>query len=122
MAKLGKAQIYAINWLNSQGKDLDFITTELGLSNKQVLSVIEKNQPTKESSNQIDPIKTASESTAKQIVSKNLMINHTSAKKNNQVMIMTHEASMINDELKKNLTSSQNRNSKHIFRPNEKKR
>lgn len=118
MARLNKAQIYAINWLNHTGKDIDTIASELSLTVKQVTSVIEKNQTTKNSDKEV--IKTASKSAAKKIVSKNLMINQTAGKKNNHVMIMTQEASMINDTVKKNITPQPNRNSSSIFRPNKK--
>lgn len=120
MARLNKAQTYAISWLNSKGTDVDSIATELGLTIKQVLSVLEKNQPTK--SDERDAIKTTSESTANKIIGKNLMINQTSSKKNNHVMIMTEAASMANDELKKNIRPQVNKNTNHIFRPNAKKR
>lgn len=117
MAKLTKNNTYAINWLNHLGKDIDDIALELKLTKDQVVSVLEKHQPTRASDDN-NPIKTASESTAKQIVSKNLMINQTSAKKSNNVMIMTKEASIINDDLKKNMRSSKPTLSKHIFKPN----
>jgi hypothetical protein len=47
-----------------------------------------------------------------------MMIRHTRDKKNNSVSIMTGEASMLNDELKKNQQVKPNRNSDCIFRPN----
>jgi hypothetical protein len=118
MARLNKTQIYAINWLNHIGKDQDTIASELKITTKQVISTIEKNQSSK-NTKKSDPIKTASKSAAKKIVSKNLMINQTSAKKSNHVMIMTQEASMMNDTVKKNVDPQTNRNQKHIFRPNQ---
>lgn len=119
MAKLSKSNIYAIKWLNHIGQDIDDISSELKLTKDQVLGAIEKNQPAKVTTDSdTDPIKTASKSTAKKIISKNLMINQTSSKKNNHVMIMTKEASMINDELKKNINTDSNRNSRNIFKPN----
>lgn len=119
MSKLNKTQTYAISWLNYIGNDIDDIATELELTTKQVLSVIEKTQTTK-SKEDLDPIKTASKSAAKKIVSKNLMVNQTASKKTKNVMIMTPEASMHHDEMRKKTTTI-NKNQQHIFRPNSNK-
>ncbi len=49
----------------------------------------------------------------------NLMIRHTSSKKNNSVSIMTEAASQLNDELKKKNNTEQSQRFKNsIFRPN----
>ena len=51
--------------------------------------------------------------------SQDLMIRHTSAKKTNNVSIMTEAASQVNDEFKKNSdTRASQRFNTSIFRPN----
>lgn len=110
MAKLSKANLYAIQWLNSQSKTAPEIAKELALTEKQVNSVLEKNSIASEKNN----IKIA-KSTSR---SQNLMIRETAGKKNNSVAIMTGEASMLNDELKhKTKNTDQPKTDKYIFRP-----
>lgn len=51
--------------------------------------------------------------------SQNLMIRHTSGKKNNHVSIMTEAASQLNDEFKKNSTTKPSKRfNNSIYRPN----
>lgn len=111
MARMSKANEYAINWLNSQGKNIEQISQELGLNTKQVQKFLEKTN-TLNSSNTIEtknaPVK---------IKSSDLMIRHTAAKKNNSVAIMTKEASEMNDASKKSNSGNPNIQ-KNIFRPN----
>lgn len=110
--KITKQVSYAINWLLSQNKTPKEISDELELTEKQVVTYMEKNNITK-----ADKLATKSSKTKSK--SKDLMIRHTSHKKVNNVAIMTKEASEINDELKKKLSSSSsNRNANCIFKPN----
>lgn len=106
MSRINKTTIYAIKWLNSQGHDLESIANELSISKKQVETHIEQPQQI-QTSNPEEPPK---------ITPKNLMITQTSVKKTNNVAIMTGEASMLSDHIKKN----QKITPKHqtgIFRP-----
>lgn len=112
MARLTKTQKYAILWLNSINTDAQSIAKELGIEIKQVDKTLEKSvniQPN-------NSIKTASE-TVKKPTSKDLMIRHTSAKRNNSVAIMTKEASEMNDHAKKQNFIHPDTH-KNIFRPN----
>jgi hypothetical protein len=114
MARTSKAHEYAIYWLNSQGLTADSIATELGLTDKQVAKALEKNNNVNETNN----IKTnSSPVNSSKVSSKDLMIRHTSAKKNNSVAIMTKEASEVNDQAKKTNQAHPNLQ-KNIFRPN----
>lgn len=111
-AKTTKTQQYAILWLHSQGHESESISKELDMEVKAVNRVLEKTAKINEDNN----IKTKTEVASKPS-SKDLMIRHTSAKKNNSVAIMTKEASEVNDHARKtNVTNG--RNQKHIFRPN----
>lgn len=115
MARMSKLHQYAIYWLNSQGGTVDTIASELGLEVKQVSKALEKSNDT----NSNNDIQTTSGpvTEAPKISSKDLMIRHTAAKKNNSVAIMTKEASEINDHAKKTNTLHPNLQ-KNIFRPN----
>ncbi len=118
MSRLNKTQLYAIRWLNHEGKSPESISTELDVTIKQVLSTLEKY------SSSIDDNKESQLDTKKEPVSasKNLMINQTSAKQTKNVMIMTKEASMMNDELKKRYVPGPSRTTQDaIFRPNPEK-
>jgi orotate phosphoribosyltransferase-like protein len=88
MAKLSKANQYAIMWLDSQGYTIDNIAKELNLT-------IEKIQPyiSNKSEEVQTPVKTAK-------TSKDFMIRH-SQNNVNSVSIMTQQASMLNDESRK---------------------
>ena len=111
MARTTKVQQYAILWLHSNNKDANAIAKELSMDLKQVEKVLEKSNNIPKST-----VQTASEP-VKRPTSKDLMIRHTSAKKNNSVAIMTKEASEVNDQAKKqNLTHPNTQ--KNIFRPN----
>ena len=117
MAKVTKIQNYAILWLNHQGVETIKIADELKLTEKQVLSVLEKGIDPKVSEE--STIKTVKSSVAKS-KSKDLMITQTSAKGTKNVAIMTQEASQLNDDLKKNNTSTSFSRVKDniIYRPN----
>jgi hypothetical protein len=109
MTKINKTQTYAIRWLHSEKKTPSEIANELDLKEEDINKTIEKFGISQESTN----IKTAKSSSSK---SKNLMINETSAKKNNHVSIMTKEASEYNDSVRaKNQTNPNTQ--KAIFRP-----
>lgn len=109
--KITKQISYAINWLISQNKTIKEISEELNITEKQIITYMEKNNIT-----QADRL--AIKSSKAQSKSKDLMIRHTSHKKVNNVAIMTKEASEVNDELKKKLNNQSNRNSNCIFKPN----
>lgn len=120
MPKTNKAQQYAILWLDSQNYTTNDIANELNISEKIVVGILEKNK----NPNSDEPvnIKTASGTvSASKKSTKNLMINQTSVKKNNSVMIMTPEASMQHDESKKKMNDGPGRQTHSaIFRPNSK--
>jgi|694.fasta_scaffold82970_3 hypothetical protein len=111
-ARITKTQKYAIMWLHSQGQESASIAKELDVDTKSVDRILEKTTNTKGS----DKIKTTSEVVGK-TSSKELMIRHTSSKKNNSVAIMTKEASEVNDHARPTNTANP-RNQKHIFKPN----
>jgi predicted transcriptional regulator len=117
MNKTNKTQQYAIQWLDSKNYSVSEISKELNITESTVIKILEKHKPT----NNIEDtnIKTASSSASK-TRSKNLMINQTSVKKNKSVMIMTPEASMSNDESRKNIVGKGKPNESAIFRPNNK--
>jgi orotate phosphoribosyltransferase-like protein len=110
MAKISKANIYAIRWLNSQGQSSEQISKELNITHKQVTSILEKTATSGDDVN--IPIKTS-----KTGQYPNLMINKTSVKQNKSVSIMTKEASEVHDAAKSKLVGK-NQNMKGIFRPN----
>jgi hypothetical protein len=114
MAKLNKTQIYAICWLNSQNTKTPKIAEELGILENDVIKTIEKNSRSK--TDEADKVKTTKSSAANR--SQNLMIRETAQKKTNNVSIMTGEASMMNDELMKNIKAHNPNTEKNIFRPN----
>ena len=87
MARLSKANKYAILWLRSQGKSADAIQKELDVTLKQIESV----EPSSKN--------TQSEPSVKK-TSKDFMI-HETANRINSVAIMTKEASSMNDNFKK---------------------
>ena len=111
MPRLNKTQTYAIQWLNSQKKEVVEIADELKLSEKQVLTVLEKAST---ATNDQSSVKTTKSPAGNR--SQNLMIRHTAGKKTNNVSIMTGEASALHDELK-NKTGFNPNTEKAIFRP-----
>lgn len=114
MAKLSKTQIYAIHWLNSQNKDMDFIAADLNITNKQVSNILSKVSDTPTTNGD------STDSTVS-INAKNLMITHTSGQKVNTVAIMTRDASSLGDKIKTESVPSKNRNDNAIFRPKKNK-
>jgi DNA-binding transcriptional regulator GbsR (MarR family) len=119
MARTNKTQIYAIQWLQNQGKSVEEISEELKITPKQVSSVLEKNSNVNKNG---ATIKSAKSSAASIIKSKDLMITRTSSKGDNTVAIMTREASELNDENKKAHRASINHNTvqQSIYRPKKK--
>lgn len=119
MARLSKTEIYAIRWLNSQGKNIIQIADELKLTEKQVQNTVEKNHV----SNKETTIKNATEKANKKNTVTDLIITKTSNKKINSVAIMTKEASEVADANRNsnnNISISKSfKNS--IYRPNSKK-
>lgn len=104
MNKTTKLHKYAILWLASQGVDLETIAKEVKLSTVQVTRVINSNnkQTVLSQHNQEQDQNKNNNSR-----SKSLMITDSNAKKF-KVAIMTKDASMLNDELKKNNTTTKN--------------
>lgn len=96
MARLNKTQIYAINWLSQQQKDVETIAHELKIPVDQVIKSIEKNNKVNQQGADIKDKQAPVVSR-----SKNLMINTTLGKQNKTVAIMTKEASEYNDAVKK---------------------
>jgi hypothetical protein len=109
MAKLSKANNYAILWLNYKGNSPEQIAEELSIDVKQVSGVLEKQTQASENPN----IKTSSSVVGDK--KKNLMIMETSVKRNKSVAIMTKDASAQGDENRKKV-SDKNTN-KNIFKP-----
>lgn len=92
MARLTKAETYAIKWLSSQGKNIDQIAEELKLTEQQVKRTIEKAHASSKTKNNV---KTATEKANSK--AKDLIITKTSGKNINSVAIMTKEASEVSD-------------------------
>lgn len=115
MAKLNKTQMYAIRWLEYEGLTSDKIAEELSLPENDVIKTIEKHSRSKNDETD-NKVKTTKSSAANR--SQNLMIRETSAKKTNNVSIMTGAASMMNDELMKSVQAHNPNTEKNIFRPN----
>lgn len=108
MTRVKKIETYAINWLFSQNVSPESIAQELKLNLDQVVSILEKTHPS--SKDKDINIKTKTSSSK----SKDLMITATSGKKNNNVSIMTKEASEHSDSIK---NPGVHNTSKSIFRP-----
>lgn len=90
MAKLSKANQYAIMWLSSQGNTIENIAEELNLSTEKIQPYIVTNVASDQNIAATKSLKT----------SKDFMIRH-SQNNVNSVSIMTQQASMLNDESKK---------------------
>lgn len=112
MPKLSKNNLYAIQWLHSQGKSIEDIATELKVSVTQVKNAI----PEQQTIQQAEP--SIPNNSAVKPDPKSLMITQTSGKGTNSVAIMTKQASELGDALKKNHTPP--RTVTGIFRPREK--
>lgn len=108
MAKTNKRKEleYAVKYLHDTMKlDIKAIALELGVAEAVVDGILSQ-QPTEPKAKKVSK-------------SQNLMIRHSSAKKNNNVSIMTEGASQLNDEFKKSINNTQSRIAKKsIFKPN----
>lgn len=104
MAKITKTKEYAIRYLfNYAKKTPEDIAAELKIPLKNVQDII--GTKTKISKTKTDK-------------TKELMIRQTSAKKNNNVSIMTEAAAQLSDEFVKNMDSkNKERTAKYIYRP-----
>jgi len=119
MPRLTKTEIYAIRWLNSQGKNLQEICEELKLLEKQVQSTLEKNHV---STDKKTNIKNATEKANKKTSVSDLMITKTSNKKISSVSIMTKEASEVSDANRQTNSAPISKSFKNsIYRPNSNK-
>lgn len=107
---------YSVYYLSDSGSTPAQIAKELGMTSKEVKSILSNRLIDK---NNKDPIKT----TSSPVNSKNLMITETSVKGTKNVAIMTKEASEVNDSFKKNMQKNiQSRIVKNaIFKPNNNK-
>ena len=103
MSKLNQTDKYAIQYLHSQNKTVEEISTELGHTVSQVNKFIQT----------LDPLPPPPIPETNKV--KDLMIRQTSVKKNNTVSIMTEGAAQVSDEFVKKLPSS-NKNVSHIYR------
>lgn len=109
MSKLTKKDKYAIEFLHSKGNTEVDIAKELGLEISQVKRFLKKTfSTTQEVTDKIEPPKVDK--------TKNLMIRHTSDKKNNSVSIMTQGASQVGDEFYKSMNSSAKNTDNYIYR------
>jgi len=106
MARVSKAQTYAVRWLNHENKDVDDIASELKLSVKQVTNILEKYGSSE-----------GSVDTKQEPVSgvRKMLSSQTSASKG--VTVMTSEASMAIQE-ENNQTPSKKDTSSYIYSPN----
>jgi len=114
MAKISKANLYAILWLDSQNKTTNEIAKELSISEPQILKALEKHKKTTEATTTTNNVNTAKAPVSR---SQSLMIRETAGKKINSVAIMTGEASMANDALKNQAQPKTKNTDKYIFRP-----
>lgn len=106
MSKMTNKDKYAIQYLVDAGKNVDFISSELGLSKSQIkrfLTTLQKEQPKQDENAKTDK-------------TKDVMIRQTSSKKNNTVSIMTQGASQIGDEFYKNMNASNKNTDSYIYR------
>jgi hypothetical protein len=96
---------YAVKYLHENKKmSSTDISLELGVAEAIVDGII--NQPKEAKPQRVSK-------------SQNLMTRHTASKNINNVSVMTEAASQLNDELVKNLNSTNSRTSQNaIFRPN----
>ena len=101
MAKISKTKEYAVKYLSDYGKKTPAeISTELKIPLDEVLKIVES----------------AETKVSKKNKTADLMIRHTSGKKNNTVSIMTEGAAQLSDEFIKNF-NSQKSNQSFIHRP-----
>lgn len=106
--RLNKTQKYALQWLIHSNKSVAEIVKELKLPEKTVSNFVSKNSiATREKTTDVK---------SAPATSKDLMIRHTDNKNNNNVAIMTKEASEVNDANRQKKTASQPKYHKNIFK------
>jgi hypothetical protein len=106
--RLNNTQKYAIQWLMHNDKSVPEIVKELKLPEKTVSNFVAKNSvATKEKTTDVK---------SGPVNSKDLMIRHTNSKNNNQVAVMTKEASEVNDANKKHPAFTEHKHNKNIFK------
>lgn len=111
MPKVSKAQKYAIQFLQNKGLSVDDIATDLNLSAKQIDSVLA------EESESV-PVDTEQNINKNKTLPDSFIINKTSAKGNPSVSILTQQASMLFDDIKKSQKHNNKYNEqKFIFKP-----
>jgi hypothetical protein len=107
MADISNTKKYAILWLNSLGRDISTISSELKISKDKVLGIVTESGSVSEETTQ-----------AQSQTSKDLMITRTAGKGVNSVAIMTKEASEVGDaKLKNAQKQTYDDLEKGIFRP-----
>ena len=105
MAKLSKAKEYAILYLNdTMGASPQSISKELDVAVSTINEIL-NNRKIEES------VIKETKSQKKTTKAHDMMIRHTSSKKNNNVSIMTKEANQYQEELMKNLGAKAKDNS-----------
>lgn len=112
MARISKTQIYAIRWLHSQKKTVEEISEELGIGIKQIKTLVNESfeHPQEPS------IQNASSS-----AKNNMMLNKTNGKQNNNVTILTKEASAHADSVRsKSSQETKTKNPNSIFKIHDK--
>jgi orotate phosphoribosyltransferase-like protein len=111
MPKVSKAQKYAIQFLQNKGLSVDAIAADLNLSIKQIDGVLAEEQTDTN-------ISTESSSNKSKTLPDNFIINKTAAKGNPSVAILTQQASMLFDDIKKsNKHTNKYNDQKFIFKP-----
>lgn len=101
MAKISKTKEYAIKYLlNHEKKNPEEIASELKLPLADIMQIVKSVNEKSKNKNKIT----------------DAMIRHTSAKKDNNVSIMTEGAAQLSDEFIKNL-STKKQNLDFIHRP-----
>lgn len=110
MARISKTQIYAVRWLHNQNKTVEEISEELNISSKQVKKLLEESFEHK----QTPGIENASS------LAKSMIVNKTSGKQNNNVTILTREASAFTDNKAISSPSTKAKNNNTIFKIHDK--
>lgn len=110
MAKSTKIHQYAVLWLSSQNRPIDYIVNETGLSQKQIENILKKYHNDTTATQDTPP------ATAKNHKHPNLMIMDSGAKKF-RVAIMTKDASMAHDSIMQNVARNNQDKSSYIYRP-----
>lgn len=110
--RLNKLQKYSIQWLLSQGNNVDQIAKELKIPSSVVDKFIKKNCQTNPTENE------QTKQMSGPLKAKDLMIRQTASKGNNTVAVMTKEASQTSDAFRKSLLGSPQRYNNSIHKIN----